>query len=88
MSASFNKSCTKASDCFLAEHWAGCCRLNAVGLNYIEMPRFLDFEAKCGGPPPCGCCCDRVFTEDGMMLAPTANVGVDCVAGACVTKGL
>jgi hypothetical protein len=81
----FDKSCTQKSDCFVADHYRGCCNIHAVGLNASETSRFASFEASCGGAPPCGCCCDHTMAEDGQMPTAGATVGVDCVAGLCKT---
>ena len=84
--ADFARSCSKDSECFVAEHWAGCCHIDAVGLNVTEKTAFSSFETSCGGPPACGCCCDRVFTESGMTVASGTAVSVRCVAGMCTTS--
>jgi len=79
----FSKACTQKSDCFVAAHWMGCCNQHAIGMNVSELSRFGSFAATCGGPPICGCCCDRVTADDGTVVAVGASFGVDCVAGLC-----
>jgi hypothetical protein len=79
----YQKSCTQKSDCFVGEHWMGCGTISALGLNVSEQPRFASFEASCGPPPPCGCCCDHVTAEDGKVVASGTTLAVDCVAGLC-----
>lgn len=80
----FSRSCTQKSDCFVAEYWAGCCNIHAVGLHTSEQSRFDSFETNCG-TPTCGCCCDRVTADDGTVVASGTTIGVDCVAGLCRT---
>lgn len=84
--SAFAKSCTTERDCFVADHWAGCCHIEAVGLNVTEKDAFTAFEAACGGAPACGCCCDRTTTDDGMTVSSGATVSVACVSGVCTTK--
>ena len=85
-SADFAKGCAKAADCFVAKHYAGCCHIEAVGLNASDQAAFDAFEQTCGGAPPCGCCCDRVTTEDGTIAASGGSITLDCVAGLCATR--
>jgi hypothetical protein len=80
----FSRTCTQKSDCFVAAHWMGCCNQRAIGMNVSEQSRFDSFAGVCGGPPVCGCCCDRVTTDDGTTVAVgSAAFAVDCVAGIC-----
>ena len=85
-SGDFARSCSKDAECFVAEHWAGCCHIDAVGLNVTDRAAFTSFEASCGGPPPCGCCCDRIVTESGMSVASGSPISVRCVDGMCTTS--
>jgi hypothetical protein len=85
-SADFAKSCIADRDCIVADHWAGCCHIEAIGLNASEKSAFDAFETTCGGAPPCGCCCDRTITEDGKTVAAGGTVSVACVDGMCTTK--
>jgi hypothetical protein len=85
-SAAFARSCSRDSECFVAEHWAGCCHIDAVGLNITERTAFTSFETSCGGRPPCGCCCDRIVTESGMTVASGTAISVRCVDGTCITS--
>jgi hypothetical protein len=85
-SSDFTKSCVADRDCFVAEHWAGCCRVEAVGLNTAEQGAFDAFETQCGGAPPCGCCCDVTTAEDGKTVPAGSTAIVACVAGFCTTK--
>lgn len=85
-SGDFARSCSRDSECFVAKHWAGCCHIDAVGLNVTGQTAFTSFEASCGGPPACGCCCDRVFTESGMTVASSTAISVRCVGGMCTTS--
>jgi hypothetical protein len=82
----FAKTCAKPSDCVVAQHWAGCCNIRAVGLNASEQSAFTAFEASCGGAPACGCYCDRVTAEDGTTVASGGAISVDCVGGLCTAK--
>jgi hypothetical protein len=66
----------------------GCCNQHAIGMNVSEQSRFGSFEATCGGHPVCGCCCDRVTTDDGNVVAAGASFAVDCVAGLCTSSVL
>lgn len=79
-------SCNTAADCFVAKHYTGCCRVEAIGLHVSEFSRFEANENRCGGPPECGCCCDRVFGENGGSGAADTTITVDCVAGVCTTR--
>jgi hypothetical protein len=81
----FDKSCSQKSDCFVADHYRGCCNLHAIGLNVAEQSRFDSFEMSCGGAPPCDCCCDRVTVEDGKSVDAATKPDVDCVGGVCKT---
>ena len=86
MTADFARSCSRDSECFVAEHWSGCCHIDAVGLNVTEQTAFTSFETSCGGRPACGCCCDRIFTESGMTVASGTALSVRCVDGMCTTS--
>jgi hypothetical protein len=84
--ATFTKSCTTPADCFVARHYTGCCAVSAVGLATTEQSSFNSFEQACGGVPPCGCCCDSVSVEEGLIVPASTNVVADCWAGMCVTR--
>jgi len=84
-SAALLASCRTAADCFVAKHYTGCCRVQAIGLHVSEFSRFQAFETSCGGIPPCGCCCDTIFAEGGGSGSANTAIAVDCVAGACQT---
>jgi hypothetical protein len=83
--ASFAKSCVADTDCIVAAHNAGCCHIEAIGLNVIDSAAFASFEKTCGAPV-CGCCCDRTTTEDGVTVAAGGTVSVACVSGQCRTE--
>jgi hypothetical protein len=82
----FAKSCATQADCFVAQHWEGCCNVHAIGLQASEQSSFDAFEMACGGAPPCGCCCDRVTTEDGNVNGSATTTLVDCASGLCTTS--
>lgn len=85
-SSDFAKSCIADRDCFVAAHWTGCCRIEAIGLNAAENDAFTAFETTCGGAPACGCCCDTTVAEDGKTVPPGTTAIVACVSGACTTQ--
>jgi hypothetical protein len=83
--AQYSMQCREASDCIVATHWMGCCRVAAVGLNAEERTRYASFESLCGAAPACGCCCDFYSTEDGEVVPANTPLEVDCVSGTCTT---
>jgi len=85
----FKNSCSTAGDCFIAEHYTGCCRVTATGMNVMEKPSFDAFESRvCGGPPICDCAVDRLTTDDGKMSTRDANRGIACMGGVCRSSTL
>ena len=85
--ATFDKSCTQDTDCIVVEHWNGCCSASDISLKASEKQSFDAFEQSCGGQPACGCCCDRVYAEDGYGVTAPATARAVCFQGACMAVG-
>ena len=83
--ATFDKTCTVDGDCIVVDHWNGCCSISAVGVAASQKAMVEAFEQQtCGGPPPCGCCCNRIAAEDGNPVVPPATGKAVCWNGACM----
>jgi hypothetical protein len=87
VTATFDKTCSKDADCIIVEHWTGCCGASDISLKASEMQSFEAFEQTCGGQPPCGCCCDHVYAEDGYAVVAPAAARAVCFGGACIAVG-
>ena len=81
-----DKSCTTASDCFIARHQVSCCgTLIAVGLNTSSQSVFETTEAACAADfPACGCASEPTAAEDGRSEVDGA-IQVRCIAEQCLT---
>jgi len=83
----FDKSCTLASDCFIAIHQINCCgSMKALGLNQAEQARFAADEKICQGQyPGCGCAAAPTVAEDGQSESAGKMIVVECQARQCTT---
>jgi hypothetical protein len=80
----FPSRCTVDADCFVAEHYTGCCRVQATGLSVEAQTTFETFESSvCNGPPVCGCAVDQLTTDDGQVIQRNKSYAVKCMMGAC-----
>jgi hypothetical protein len=87
VTATFDKTCTKDTDCIVVMHWNGCCSASDIAFKAAEQQSFDAFEQTCGGPPPCGCAFDRVYAEDGYPVVAPATAHAACFQGACMAIG-
>jgi len=81
-----DKTCTRASDCFIARHMVSCCgTLIAVGLNTSSQSVFETTEAACAADfPACGCASQPTAAEDG-RTEENGTIEVDCREQRCTT---
>ena len=81
-----DKSCSVASDCFVAVHQINCCGTQtAIGLNASSQSAFSSAETQCSGAyPGCGCAQFPTTAEDGRSEDMGA-IQVDCRSGQCFT---
>jgi hypothetical protein len=81
-----DKSCTQASDCFVARHMVSCCgTLVALGFNVASESAFTAAETACAaGYPGCGCASQPTAAEDGRTEVDGA-IAVHCIAQQCLT---
>jgi len=80
------KTCTVASDCFVALHRNDCCGTKiAIGLNQTSQVAFMTAEGSCAAAyPGCGCAQFPTEAEDGRTELVGA-IEVRCEAALCRT---
>ncbi len=81
-----DKTCSVASDCFVARHMINCCGTQvAIGLNVASESEFGPGETACASAyPACGCAPLPPAAEDGRTEA-AGTIEVECVSQRCTT---
>ena len=82
---SFDRSCAKDADCFVAVHQINCCGTHvAWGLNTSAQAAFAAAEATCESQyPGCGCAAYQTMAEDGYATFDNSLFAATCDAGTC-----
>jgi hypothetical protein len=84
----FDKTCERADECFIAFHMISCCGTQvAIGMSTVETDRFNADEARCEAQyPPCGCPVGPTQAEDGHTTSDNSQIVVQCTAARqCMT---
>ena len=84
----FDKTCERADECFVALHMVSCCGTQvAIGMNTTERDRFNADETRCDAQyPGCGCPVGPTTAEDGNMTINNNEIVVQCTAARqCMT---
>jgi hypothetical protein len=87
----FDKTCERADECFIALHMVSCCGTQvAIGMSNIERDRFDADETRCDAQyPPCGCPVGPTQAEDGNSTINDNQIVVQCTpARQCMTAVL
>ena len=82
---SFDTSCAKDADCFVAVHQINCCGTHvAWGLNASAQAAFAAAEATCVSQyPGCGCAEFETMAQDGYSSFDNSLFAARCEAGTC-----
>jgi len=87
----FDKTCERADECFIALHMTSCCGTQAaIGMSNVERDRFDADEARCDAQYPlCGCPVGPTQAEDGNSTIDNNQIVVQCTpARQCMTAVL